>query len=599
MGVFQMSREERYLITSADELTWKFDRPVVFLGEWCRRHERRHVWQNMDGVVAEPYGLGQAQKDADLAQTRELIDKIFPLLCHSLNKHHNTQHGERYWRITLGHWVSRYVNAMLNRIKTLEQCLDKYNLSGTTLYGGDKYTLETLDTNSTIWAFNDDRWNIELMSRLLTTHKKIKCPVEFISDSKSRSFRFKGLIYKISLQKKILKWGRKKVAKLISYLSRDNDGFILNSYLPAKEEMKLELAFGQVPQLWRSPEVSVSDTCDIRLRQSLGENFKKKSSNTLEAILYELIFELLPICYLEGFNDLNETLKKLPWPKTPKFIFTSNNFDTDEIFKLWVANKVECGIKNVVGQHGGNYGTYRYMQPSVEEMTSDMFLTWGWTDGLRQHTPAFVIKNAGQKNQKFNSTGGLLLIQDMVYHRIDTWDRSAEYLNYFEDQVEFTRGLSKGPTDNLTVRLLPTYRFTNPCEKEMWHEINPIINIDTGYKDIGGLISESRLVVFAYDSTGILEMLSQDVPTMAFWQNGLEHLRENIKPSYQLLVDVGIVHLSPESLSQKINEVWSDVNSWWCNDKVKDARIMFCKKYARTTQNPVDELKTILTADDK
>ena len=126
-----------------------------------------------------------------------------------------------------------------------------------------------------------------------------------------------------------------------------------------------------------------------------------------------------------------------------------------------------------------------------------------------------------------------------------------------------------------------------------------IINVDTGDKGIGDLISESRLVVFAYDSTGILEMLSQDVPTMAFWQNGLEHLRENAKPSYQLLVDVGIVHLSPESLSQKINEVWSDVNSWWCNDKVKDARIMFCKKYARTTQNPVDELKTILTAVDK
>jgi hypothetical protein len=29
-----MSEVARYLITNADERTWKFDRPVIFLGEW-------------------------------------------------------------------------------------------------------------------------------------------------------------------------------------------------------------------------------------------------------------------------------------------------------------------------------------------------------------------------------------------------------------------------------------------------------------------------------------------------------------------------------------------------------------------------------------
>ena len=39
----------------------------------------------------------------------------------------------------------------------------------------------------------------------------------------------------------------------------------------------------------------------------------------------------------------------------PEFIFTSNNFHTDEIFKLWSAIKVERGTKYYIGQHGNNY----------------------------------------------------------------------------------------------------------------------------------------------------------------------------------------------------------------------------------------------------
>jgi hypothetical protein len=36
------------------------------------------------------------------------------------------------------------------------------------------------------------------------------------------------------------------------------------------------------------------------------------------------------------------------------------------------------GSKYIVGAHGANYGTYSYMNPSVEEVTADSFFTWGW-----------------------------------------------------------------------------------------------------------------------------------------------------------------------------------------------------------------------------
>ena len=81
---------------------------------------------------------------------------------------------------------------------------------------------------------------------------------------------------------------------------------------------------------------------------------------------------------------------------------------------------------------------------------------------------------------------------------------------------------------------------------------------------------------------------------MAFWQNNLEHLREGVLEDYQLLVDAGIIHLSPESAANKVNEIWNDVNGWWLNDSVQNARRQYCEKYARTSEQPIRDLKKIL-----
>ena len=79
----------RYLITTADERTWKFDRPVIFLGEWCCLYNRKHIWQNMDAIVAKPYGLSQNQKDSDYEEVCALEIKLFPFSYHSLSESRN------------------------------------------------------------------------------------------------------------------------------------------------------------------------------------------------------------------------------------------------------------------------------------------------------------------------------------------------------------------------------------------------------------------------------------------------------------------------------------------------------------------------------
>lgn len=591
-----MSKERRFLIVTADELTWKFDRPVVFLGEWCRLYDRKHIWQDMDAIVAKPYGLGAVKKDADYAEARTLENKLFPLLCNTLNKYHGVQHNERFWQIVLGHWFRRYVDAMLNRIKTLEQCLKDYEISGYTAYANNQYYLATLDSHSAILAFNDDRWNNELTVRIFDLLNVENIPVELIRGCSISGFRFKVLKTSLTFKKIFIRWSSKLIGELARLLVRNSDALIVNSYLPKKEEIKLQLALGQCPQLWNSSKFDISDKPDGQLREELAKQSISKSDNNLDYIIGVMMFELLPICYLEGFLSLNKLVKQQPWPQSPRFIFTSNNFDTDEVFKLWTAMKVELGYNYFTGQHGNNYGTHRYMYPAIEEATADKFLTWGWTDGLPQHTPAFVFKTAGKKAKHYKPQGGLLLIELHLNHRITTWDGVAEFNDYFHDQQNFVGKLAIEPKQNLTVRLHSAHKQMSWDDESRWQAYDPSVKIFTGDSPIADLISNSRLVVHSYDSTGILETLSQNIPTLAFWQNDLEHLRESAKPYYQLLVEAGIVHLSSESVARKVNEVWEDVDAWWAQGKVQDAREKFCDRYARQAQKPIRELMHIFAS---
>jgi putative transferase (TIGR04331 family) len=579
----------RYLITTADERTWKFDRPVIFLGEWCRIYDRKHIWENMDAVVAAPYGLGQNQKESDHRITTEWADKLFPDLCKSLNLFHGVQHDQRFWRILLGHWFYRYVDVIFNRVKTLEKCLQTYEISGTTVFSIDSYSLAPQNTFEAIWAFNDDIWNNVLNAHILKYLSQAKFPIEIISNPSSSKFQLSENKNLENLEIRLLKWFRDKLREVSKLFVRDNDALIINTYLPKWHEVKLQLALGQFPQSWSLRKLSLVNVANQSSRNDLKKYFLDKPRLTPELVLNEMVFDLLPVCFLEGFNSLNIMLSEMAWPKYPRFIFTSNNFDTDELFKLYAANKSENGCLYFVGQHG-NYGAQKNNEnPSNEELTSDKFITWGWKDGLPQHAPAFIFKTLADKDKKYKPKGGLLLIELHSGHRLNTWDNIAEFIDYFDFQKRFVQELLPDPRRILTIRLHAMHKHLKWNEISRWRDIDSSINVNSS-RDIRSLISQNRLVVHSYDSTGILETLSKNIPTLAFWPNGYDNVRKSAKPFYQLLVDAGIVHFSPESVANKINEIWFDVDGWWYQNDLQDVRVRFCERYARQSKNPIKDL---------
>lgn len=588
--------QARHLVTTADERTWPPGRPLLFLGGWCQRWERRNQWHGLDTIVAAPYGLGQQSKDADHAYARDLEASLFPELCDLLGRWHGVSRDQRYWRIILGHWFRRYIEVIFGRTRALQSCIAQYSICSTTVLENPAYSLATNDSYAAIWASNDDRWNHELYVRIMKLMPE--CNIRFdslVDDSSEREFSWQYKEHK-DLRTRVISFFRCAADKAISLLQADDDVVIVNSYLPRKQELKLQVLLGQCPRLFSTNVPAIKMAPNAEQRRKLCEKIVGPQTGDIQQIVRTLLFELLPVCYLEAFSSIKEHCARISWPSKPRAVFTSNNFDTDEIFKSWVADKVLHGAKYITGQHGNNYGTHRHhVYPSIEEITADRFVTWGWEDGLSQHRPAFLLKTVGRQVKRTTGPESeLLLIQFGLPHRLNTWDVFAEFDDYFEEQKQFVRGLAKPIREQLRVRLSPTHKQMGWSESDRWREFDSLVKLDDGTAKLSALIVKSRLVVHSYDSTGILETLSQNIPTIAFWQNGLEHVRDSARSYYWRMVDAGIFHLSPQSAAAKANEVWDDVDAWWRSDMVQQARQAFCERYARSVPRPLRTLRALL-----
>ncbi len=551
----------------------------------------------MDAIVAKPYGIESEEKQIDHSVVLALEDHFFPILGDVLNEYHKTAHEKNFWRIILGHWFRRYIAVILNRTNTLQQCIREYEISGISVLSDEHYILGTLDSNSANWAHNDEQWNSIFFSKILALIGTYDFPVEIVPGDENKGYIWPhSPATDMSLKRRVLRWGFQLVRKIAGLFARQNDAFIINSYLPVKEEIKLQLALHQMPQLWVTPKLKIAEKYDNELRKRLSDILSERAMGTdiLHITISSLLFQLIPLCYLEGFKELKKQALALPWPAKPKFIFTSNNFDTDEVFKFWAGLRTEKGVKYFIGQHGNSYGTSRSAENTVEEIIADKFITWGWQDKLKQHKPAFIFKAAPLE---LKSGTKLYNLQSCYYQPQDTWDYTAEWQNYFTDQKVFLSQLNPAIKKQTVVRLHYSHIFTKSGEVLRFQDLDNNLEIDLGFSPMTEVVANSRLIVFSSDSTGILETLSQNIPIIAFWQNGLDHVRDSALPYYYLLIKAGILHLTPESAASKVNQIWDNIDGWWMSEHIQEARINFCSRFARVSKNRIGDILTILNSE--
>jgi len=583
---------KRFLITTADERSWRTDCPVLFLGEWCRLYDRREVWQQLDARIVPYHWDDREQLYRDYLYLREQYEILLGDLSEALNRFHGVQHSLRYWRILVGPWLGYFIQMLFDRWTMIQRAICDYEINGTVLL--DLPTGKVIPNGKADFEKHcfRDLWNHHIYGRILDGWTTV--PYKRITLNESDFTPALKTTLARSLKQLVRRVSVNGLNALSGALSRRTDMFVITSCLSLKEDFRLQLAIGQFPLRWESPPLP-EIAADLQLRKQFRMNATDHTG--FDSCVRSLISEQIPTLYLEGYKTLQRIVEQLPWPRCPQAIFTSNSFSNDDVFKAWAAARVEAGVSLVIGQHGGHYGTGRWSYNEEHELAiADRYLTWGWTNGSPKHYPVGMLNVTARVPGVWNPRGGILLVTT-VHPRYSYWLFSimvaGQTAHYLSDQFRFVAALPLELREQLLIRLFAAdYGWSQAAR---WQDRYPSVRLDPGTSPMEPLIRQSRIYVATYNATTFLESLGRNIPTIMFWNTKHSELRPSAKPYFEKLRQVGIFHGSPESAAAKIDEIWDNVESWWNQREIQEARLYFCNSFARVSECQVQALKEALT----
>jgi len=579
-----------HLITTALENTWPSkNEKVVFLGEWCRLYNSRDRWSRFNAKVLPYHWDNRKKLYKDYYYLQNLYERILIELSISLNEIHNVNHSTRYWKIVIGPWLGYFIKILFDRWTCIQQANDTFSHLDTIIIDYDKEDFIPKNTAHFHTLFEDDPWNHFIYSEIIQGYSSINYSKSNVDENNYTNLN----------KNPPESHPRKYLYKFFNIFLKDNDAVFFNTKIDWINLTKLYLSFKQVPQFWYlSPLVSIPPNMSSRNWQ-----LNMRTDTKFEEFLCEYIPLQIPTVYLEGYHKLLQQMSLVKWPKHPKYIFTFHL--TNELFKVWVSEKVESNVPLVVAQHGS--GPFHKLNARWQNDidVSNYYFTTG--KGNQNISSKMVdvgqLFNMGQKN-KYNPNGALTLVEVVMPRYsfdIRTMVIAGQNINYFEEQFIFVNNLSPRIIKKTNVRLYKQDYGWH--QKERWRNKFPKINLDNGRYPLQSLVRNSRLVVCTYAATTYNIYLSLNIPVVIFWNPLFWELHESSNEIFKNLKRARIYHDNPESAAKHVNEIWSDVDKWWSSNSVQRARKEFCRNYAflpnDLNNRLVKELKIVVNENSK
>jgi len=571
-----MSYKKYYnLITTSilSNKNFSLNKNNIFLGEWCKLNN------NHKDIKTIPYHWNNRKKFyKDYLNINSIYEEFLDILQIKLNSIHNVNFSKNYWRIVLGPWLFQFIAIIFDRWQMIRLSQSKYNIKSAYIANINNKNSIFIDHYEFAYSNSSDAWNNIIYEQLITNWTKINV----------KKFRTKekisALKNKFSYKHVFIKYIYNVLNKLFC---KKNYLFFITPYFSSKISFFLQLRLKVIPLLWT--EVQLKNLVNLYKRDFI---LKVNSKNKFHMILAEMIPKHLPIIYLEGYKNAQDFISKLPWPENPKFIFSSNSFIMNDIFKLWLAHKKENNKSLFIsGQHGGSFFTSKFFWIENHQLKiSDRMITWGYKDKINTSiVPLFNFKVAS-KEVKHCKRGNLLLINNAVQRYpmpIVSSFLGPQYLKYLNDQCKFIEQLNTSVVQNLLIRLFPLDYGWN--EVLRFKNLNSSLRFDK-QKDIIKSLKLSRLCVVNFNSTTFLETFNLNFPTILLLNKKFDELRVSAKPYFDILEKAGILFYDPTLAANKINEIWDNVEVWWNDQKVKAAVNIFCNKFSKKSKNPVKDL---------
>jgi putative transferase (TIGR04331 family) len=552
-----------------------YDEQFILIGHWLLEDFSADELDKFKFKICNPVSyLGEKRKH-NYIFCEQIFESIFNDFFQVMNDIHNVNLSKRAWRIISESWLKRLIYICFNRKETIESAIDEFPISNIYLKSNKNFKFFTKDCEGQYACSVNDIWNSNIYSKLINFFNYDlsliveKNNEEFINleTYSDRIIRTKKNI-KVKIALNSLKFNR--------IFANNKDGIIFNSYLPFIAEKFIEFNLKQAPQFW---EESFIDFKKFNTDNREKISFFKNNNKNLENFIRDILPICLPISFMESFHDIFNNSGHSGFPLNPKFVLISNGFDHDEKLKFFIAKLVDKGTAYYVGQHGASYFTEHDANFRAEVNTSDKFLSWGYHNEKKKNIePMFNFKTF-KRRIKNDNRGNFVIICRSLGYRAAPWDRYFEGLMGIKKVSQLLSVLPIHIQEMTLVRLHKSFKLDRA--KYFVNKYFDLYskNLEFGEINYRSLIKKSRLVCFNYDSTGFLENLHYNVPSVCIWDNTFNHINNNFMKKYEILLDARILFDNEKELKKHLIKIWDNVESWWNAKATQSSLLEFNKNF--------------------
>ena len=371
-------REKKLLAMTALEETWGNSENILFLGEWCKRYERRNIWEQRNHEVIQFHWDDRVKLRRDYDYLVSLHHSFLAILTQALNEYHKVGHNLRYWQILLDPWLMSYLSVMFDRWECLRSAFEtSENLSVILSENCDPLPPPYSYSEFVSLAASSDEWNQNIYHKIINSEYLGR----FSISSLGLSFRrgTSGSTATTAIRQSIL---RKIASVSIGYIEKfvkSNDIVFIGSSFNWRALVKINLSLGQFPLLdpllaFRTANnKSARDISCTGLPRRADLVINYSSESRFERFVINSIIDDIPRCLVEDYPILRDLTSYIPI--RPKVIVTGSSHWADTFAKMWFAEQVRRGVKYVVLEHGGSLPPFMELF-DFEADISDVRASW-------------------------------------------------------------------------------------------------------------------------------------------------------------------------------------------------------------------------------
>ena len=573
------------LVTTALENTWGNSENIIFLGEWCKKYERRHIFENRKHEILGFHWDDRGKLAKDYIYLENLHQLLLGSLTQALNNFHGVEYKQRYWQILLDPWLMAYVSVIFDRWESLRIAFEK-NIYLKTIFLNSNianippYSYEDFVSNS---AYSDN-WNQDIYERIISYKYLDQCSLELVDASHTPSeniipsldpLRFHSIRSLISIS-----------ALYLNRLFKFNNVAFIGASFNKYALFKLSLRMGQFPLFnfldkyrpFSSGRLFSLSSSDKLVRSDIEIDFH--ASSIFEEFLKQSIVYDIPIFLVEDYKMLQEKVSNINF--SPKVIITGSSHWVDFFAKIWFAEHVLRGGKLFILEHGGSLPPYKELF-NFESDISDKRISWFLPynhKNVQMPPPKIIGKNNFffQVNRLLTRNRYCSLIGNECarwVHRVHFYPMANQWVSSFNMTLKFYGYLDDNVKDFFRIKPYPSSQGWNTHQRFV-----DLLGVGKVYKEksLSKIYSQSKVIVCSYPETTFSEAMASGVPTILMYPEHLYELHPVALPLLEILRLGNIVFNDPADAAKHINSIWANPFIWWNSSSTVFARNEFFRQ---------------------